>query len=253
MYHGPLDGIRGPLTRIATRHFQLRAGLRVDGVAGPRTRRKLGPYGRPLLGKRIIRRGMVGFDVAEVQFLVRGSGALVPIDGRCGGLTVAAVRVAQEQAGLTPDGLVGPRTLAVLRTDRSAERIVDVVGIRTAIDTWAMHYGVDAKLARALAWMESGFHPNLTSPTGAWGVFQIEPSTWSYVETVLARRRFHRTVTGNIRVGVLYLHQLLREFGGNTRLALAAWYIGPRHVHRHGVSDIARLFVDDVLAIRART
>ena len=251
-YRGPLDGIRGPLTRKATRRFQRRVGLQVDGIAGPRTRSKLGRYGRPLLGKRIIRRGMVGFDVAEVQFLLLRKGAFVAIDGRFGRLTVAAVRGVQQRASLAPDGLIGLKTLAVLRTERQTRRIIDAAGIRTTIDVWALRYGVDAKLARALVWMESGFHPNLTSPTGAWGLFQIEPSTWAYVETVLARRRFKRTVTGNIHVGVLYLRHLLREFRGNERLALAAWYTGPRHVHRHGISGSARVFVDDVLAIQAR-
>lgn len=38
---GPLDGIAGPLTRRAIRAFQRRAGLKADGIAGPRTQARL--------------------------------------------------------------------------------------------------------------------------------------------------------------------------------------------------------------------
>ena len=34
---GPADGIFGPKTEDAVRRFQERAGLAVDGIAGPRT------------------------------------------------------------------------------------------------------------------------------------------------------------------------------------------------------------------------
>jgi soluble lytic murein transglycosylase-like protein len=34
--------------------------------------------------------------------------------------------------------------------------------VRGLVDTWAGRYGVDPSLARALAWMESGYQTNLT-------------------------------------------------------------------------------------------
>ena len=47
LYRGPIDGIRGPLTKRAVRAFQRREGLRVDGIVGPRTRAEMGRLGRP--------------------------------------------------------------------------------------------------------------------------------------------------------------------------------------------------------------
>ena len=89
--------------------------------------------------------------------------------------------------------------------------------VRATLDHWAGHYGLDPSLARALAWMESGYNPNLTSSVGAWGVMQILPTTWTYVETSLIGRPVPRTAEGNVHVGTALLHHLLNVFDGNER------------------------------------
>jgi len=253
LYAGAIDGIEGPLTRRATARLQRRARLSVDGVAGPRTRRALGRYGRPALGRRILRLGMVGWDVSELQFLLRRHGfPNGPLTGRFGWQTDALLRAFQRMHKLQPDGFVGPLSLRALR-HRRAHRlsVLQRVAVRTQIDLWARRYGVDVHLAKALAWMESGYNTNLTSSTGAWGIFQVEPGTWSYVETSLLGRHVARTPVGNIRVGVLYLRHLLRVFGDQRR-ALAAWYEGPTAVRRHKISRETRAFVEDVVALEDR-
>ena len=53
------------------------------------------------------------------------------------------------------------------------------------------------------------------------------PATWRFVENVLTGRDYRRSARGGIRVGILYLRHLLREFNGNRRLAIAAYYQGP--------------------------
>ncbi|MGH2997505.1 MAG: peptidoglycan-binding domain-containing protein, partial [Gaiellaceae bacterium] len=70
LYAGPIDGISGPGTSRAVRTFQRRAGLQVDGIAGLRTRTALGRLGTPLLGRRVLARGKVGWDVSVLQFLL---------------------------------------------------------------------------------------------------------------------------------------------------------------------------------------
>jgi murein DD-endopeptidase MepM/ murein hydrolase activator NlpD len=116
LYSGHVDGVRGPLTRHAVVAFQRRRGLRVDGIAGSQTRRALGWRGRPLLGRRVMRFGNRGWDVAALQFLLqragRGPGRA---DGLFGPLTRAAVLRAQRAAGIAPDGLAGPVTIGSLR------------------------------------------------------------------------------------------------------------------------------------------
>ena len=124
--------------------------------------------------------------------------------------------------------------------------------VRSSIDRWALHYGVDVHLARGLAWMESGFQPAIRSPVGAWGVMQVTPATWDYVETVLLGASIPHTADGNVRVGIAYLSHLLRDFRGDERLALGAYYQGPASVRRRGLLRESRAFVADVLALKAR-
>jgi soluble lytic murein transglycosylase-like protein len=100
--------------------------------------------------------------------------------------------------------------------------------------------------------MESGFQWNVFSRTGAWGVMQVMPATWQFVEDVLTGRDFRRTARGNVRVGILYLRHLLRQFGGNRRLALAAYYQGPAGVRRHGLYRETRVYVRAILALQRR-
>ena len=116
LYRGVVDGVRGPLTRSAVIQFQRRRGLLVDGIAGPKTRRALGWRGRPPLGRRVMRLGHRGWDVAALQFLLlrRGYGP-GRVDGVFGKLTRAAVRRAQRARGLAVDGLAGPVTIGSLR------------------------------------------------------------------------------------------------------------------------------------------
>jgi N-acetylmuramoyl-L-alanine amidase len=121
-----------------------------------------------------------------------------------------------------------------------------------AIDHWAAHYGVDFRLARALAWLESGYQPHVVSPAGARGVMQVIPSTWSFVETVLLGRSVPRTADGNVRVGVAYLAHLLHSFGGSERLALAAYYQGAHSVRTIGVLPMSARYIADVLALKRR-
>ncbi len=124
--------------------------------------------------------------------------------------------------------------------------------VAASIDAWSAHYGVDARLARAVAWQESGFHINIFSPAGAWGPMQIIPSTWSYVEGSLIGHPVPHTADGDIRIGVALLHHLIADFGGNESLAVAAYYQGERSVREHGMLPVTRWYVDDVMALRER-
>ena len=117
--------------------------------------------------------------------------------------------------------------------------------VRAALDYWARVYGVDPALARALAWMESGFQQDVVSNVGAIGVMQLLPETWEFVDSVLLGTRTPRTFQGNVRAGVRYLRWQLDEFGGDRRLALAGWYQGARAVREIGLYDDTKLFVRD--------
>jgi hypothetical protein len=255
LYPGPIDAVQGPKTVRAVRTFQHRHRLAVDGIAGPRTRAALGSRGRPLFGARVIRRGMRGYDVGVLQFLLRRHDARPGrLDGSFGFGTLTAVRRFQQRTGLRPDGVVGPHTAKRLcALPACAWRAGSAhASVHDALDYWSRTYGVDPLLVRAVALWESGYNNSLVSPAGARGVMQVTPATWRYVEDVLVGRRIPRTRSGNIHVGVAFLHELLREFRGDVRLALAAYYQGPRSVKRRGPLRGTRHYVAGVLALRGR-
>jgi soluble lytic murein transglycosylase-like protein len=126
---------------------------------------------------------------------------------------------------------------------------VDRITVRAAIDRWAGYYGVDPKLARALAWMESGFQEDVVSTAGAIGVMQLLPETWAWVDTVLLGEATPRTYDGNVRAGVRYLRWQLDQFGGDVRLALAGYYQGARAVRQRGLFDDTKQYVAVILGL----
>jgi peptidoglycan hydrolase-like protein with peptidoglycan-binding domain len=260
LYHGQIDGIRGPLTNRAVRTFQRRHRLQVDGVVGPRTRARLGRLGRPLYGRRLIRRGLVGLDVSVLQFTLTRRGVRVGgVDGVFGRNTDRAVRRFQSRRGLVVDGVVGPATRRALKSNAAPGGVTSSRSggasrekVNVMLGRWARFYGVSPSLVRAVAWMESGFRWNVVSSAGAWGVMQVMPATWNFVEHVLMGRNVRRTARGNVRVGIVYLRHMLRLFNGDKRLALAAYYQGPRAVRRHGLYRETRVYVRTVLALQRR-
>jgi peptidoglycan hydrolase-like protein with peptidoglycan-binding domain len=122
-YKGPIDGISGPLTKDAIRRFQRAKGLQPDGVVGKRTRAAFGPFGGRLFGSRLLARGMVGFDVSVLQFLLAKRG-FPPryLNSNFGAGTERLVRKFQRRMGLSADGMVGRRTRAALLRGRAVKQ-----------------------------------------------------------------------------------------------------------------------------------
>jgi len=143
LYHAPIDGVRGPRTTAALRGFQRRAGLRVDGIVGPRTRRALGRLGRHHLGSRPLRPGLVGWDVAALQFELARHGFGAGFDGVFGDVTEAELREYQRYEGLIVDGVAGPATLGSLRRAASVPFPLGgkSVGVR-AVEVAEHYFGV---------------------------------------------------------------------------------------------------------------
>ena len=122
-YKGPIDGIAGPQTKQAIRSFQRAKRIKPDGVVGPRTRAAFGPFGGRLFGSRMLKRGMVGFDVSVLQFLLAKRGfPLAYLNSNFGVATHRRVLQFQRKMGLPADGVVGKKTRAALIRGRAAAK-----------------------------------------------------------------------------------------------------------------------------------
>jgi LysM repeat protein len=121
------------------------------------------------------------------------------------------------------------------------------------IGSIAAQHGAPGSLATAIAWQESGFNNAMLSSANARGVMQILPGTWEWVQSNLAKSRLDpSSPEDNVRAGSLYLAQLLRETGGDVRMAAAAYYQGLSSVRRIGMLPETQRYVDNVVALRAR-
>jgi soluble lytic murein transglycosylase-like protein len=226
-----VDGRFGPATAAALRRFQRRRALDPDGIAGVHTYRALA--NRAPVRIHVVQPGESFFSIAARY---RVSPWLLARRNR---IPLTRIIVPDQRLVLP----AGAKTLPPAAQPASRD------AIRVAIDRWARYYGVDPKLARALAWMESGFQQDVVSSVGAIGVMQLLPETWEFVDAVLLGVRTPRNYQGNVQAGVRYLRWQLDHFGGNVRLALAGWYQGARAVREIGLYDDTKLFVRVVRAL----
>ena len=227
----------GPATEELVRKFQRKAGLPVDGIVGKATRKALVATKQAKKPTKATK--------ATTPHVVRPGETLTAIAERNG----TTVRELASRNELDPSSVLLIGTKLVVPKGQSLARRTSVAA---SIDRWAAHYRVSAKLVRALAWQESGFQPDVRSSVGAVGVMQVIPETRDFVELFVVGLRIERTTDGNIRVGVAYLDHLLRQFDGDVRLAVGAYYQGPAAVRRHGLYPETRRFVANVLALRGR-
>jgi len=121
------------------------------------------------------------------------------------------------------------------------------------VSSLAAEHGAPGSLAAAIAWQESGFSNAAVSSANARGIMQILPGTWDWVNRNLAPGPLDPTsAADNVRAGSMYLASLLRETGGDERMAAAAYYQGLASVRQRGMFDDTKRYVDNVLALRGR-
>jgi LysM repeat protein len=116
----------------------------------------------------------------------------------------------------------------------------------------AAENGVPPSLAEAIAYQESGFNNSLTSSADARGVMQVLPETWNWIGKTLAGPTplAPASAASNVRGGVLLLHSLLNEAGGDSALAAAGYYQGLSSVLEAGEEPATEQYVGNVLALQ---
>ena len=109
----------------------------------------------------------------------------------------------------------------------------DVMSARRAryqklVQRYAEEFDVDSRLIEAVMRVESCLDRTAVSRAGAKGLMQLMPAT---AHELGVRDVFDPA--DNIRGGTRYLSQLMRQFGHDSKLVLAAYNAGPGAVRRY--------------------
>ncbi len=182
-------------------------------------------------------------SVSGARYVVQPGDSLTAIAVRYG-TTVSALAAANNIA--TPDRVV---IGTVLTVPAASTGFIDA---RPIIQRYATYYGLDPTLPLAVAWEESGYNQSVVSPTGAVGVMQVEPYTADHINDLLGTHLNIYNLDDNIHAGVYWLSVLVRYYGGNQRLAIAAYYQGTRSIARVGFFKDTVQYVANVLALESR-
>jgi len=100
--------------------------------------------------------------------------------------------------------------------------------IHQSIRNAATRYAISEKLIQSVIQAESNYRSDAVSPAGAQGLMQLMPAT---ARELGVSDPFD--VDQNIDGGARYLRKMLDRFGGDIKLALAAYNAGPGTVQRY--------------------
>ncbi len=111
----------------------------------------------------------------------------------------------------------------------STEPLTEKTPFQKLIHDSATRYNLDPNLIHSVISIESNFNPKAVSPKNARGLMQLMPRT---AQLMGVKDAFDPGQ--NIDGGSHYLSDLLKKYGNNLNLALAAYNAGPDSVDRYG-------------------
>jgi soluble lytic murein transglycosylase-like protein len=122
--------------------------------------------------------------------------------------------------------------LAAAQTSPTAAPAAGAAGstaFEAEINAAAQSNGIDPALLKGLVSQESGFNPSARSGAGAVGLTQLMPGTAAALGVTNPLDPVQ-----SLQGGAKYLRQQLDRFGGDEKLALAAYNAGPGAVQKYG-------------------
>lgn len=125
--------------------------------------------------------------------------------------------------------------------------------VASMIRATAARWHIDGRFALGISYEEAGFNQRMVSSVGAIGAMQVMPATGRWVSTYVVHRPLNiYRAQDNVTAGVALLAVLLRETGGDMRLAAAGYYQGLTSVRNRGMYADTKRYVANVLALRNR-
>ena len=123
----------------------------------------------------------------------------------------------------------GQQTSSISVSAASGTTSGGTTDFESEINAAATSNGIDPALLKGLVQQESGFDPNARSGAGAVGLTQLMPGTAAALGVTDPTNPAQ-----SLQAGARYLREQLDRFGGDERLALAAYNAGPGAVAKYG-------------------
>jgi soluble lytic murein transglycosylase-like protein len=128
------------------------------------------------------------------------------------------------------DLLKNQQHAGTLTSPKEKRRLIEKEKIEISVNKAAAKYNLPSKLIKAVIRAESNYNSQAVSTAGAQGLMQLMPAT---AEELGVRNPFD--IDQNVDGGARYLRKMIDQFGGDIKMALAAYNAGPGTVERfHG-------------------
>ena len=203
-----------------------------------------------------------------VSGLARTYGTTVAAISTANGLDAAAtIRIGQvlALAGATaaPSDLVGDtfagrtypsETVAAANQNKAtllAAGVPSLSDMQARVAATAREMGVDAALAQAVAYQESGFNHASVSPANAIGTMQVIPTSGEWASDLVGRELNLLDPNDNVVAGVAILRSLVAT-SADLPTAIAGYYQGQRSVRENGMFADTRRYVANVQTLMSR-
>ena len=165
------------------------------------------------------------------------AGGVVKLYTRDGVIEVPASSVVEFEK----DDYVAPAPAAA---DPVAAKVPPAASAKDLLNQAAEKYGLPPEILHSVARVESGYDPRAVSPKGAIGIMQLMPATAAGLNAD------PRDPAQNVDAGARHLRDLLVQYDGAAKKALAAYNAGAGAVERYrGVPPYpeTQLYVEKVL------
>jgi LysM repeat protein len=117
----------------------------------------------------------------------------------------------------------------------------------------ATEQGLNPRMVKAVAWLESGWQQHVVSSAGAIGVMQLTPTTAQWLEQSVFGLQLNEdvSVVDNVKMGTRYLRLLLDATAGDEDKAIASYYQGYGATAAGKMYEETKQYVQAVRSVQA--